>query len=237
MTNLFYSIKIYIKGLNSDIDEMISIINKFNTMDANKQILLYNFSKSFMYVFLKTNKKISKGNDPLLNDIIFYISETSKHLNQNEIKQSITVESFNQTNIEDCLNTIRNLPEKYKIDSEKINNFLDWNEFDDLDDNELLDIFKDLPESNPTENSNSYCSSLIGVQELEEELQKLSKYSNVRNQLNMTFNSRRVFPIHYIFEMDCGMGVTTILSAFTENLHKLNLIKNNTFIEIKNNIS
>ncbi|MBU7007152.1 AAA family ATPase [Phosphitispora fastidiosa] len=103
---------------------------------------------------------------------------------------------------------------------------------------DLSDIFDGLDEpdektNQKTENTRKplHLDSLIGVKDFKKEIAAIQKFSILNNKLKNQQKKKRVFPIHYIFTIGTGMGLTTMLKILAANLHHFGLAKNSNFIE------
>ncbi|MFZ5353835.1 MAG: AAA family ATPase [Bacillota bacterium] len=76
-----------------------------------------------------------------------------------------------------------------------------------------------------------YTDELIGLHEYKKELMLISRYAATVKKLRVNSESKRLFPWHYIFGIESGMGQTTILHHFAKTLKKMGLISKSNVIE------
>lgn len=99
------------------------------------------------------------------------------------------------------------------------------------------DFISFLDEDNETDESiaNLY-KYLVGVKQFKREIEAISRFAKLNFYLEKS-STERTFPFHYIFTIEPGMGVTTILETFAEVLYKLKLLKSKKVIEYNGNLT
>ncbi|MFZ5353310.1 MAG: AAA family ATPase [Bacillota bacterium] len=78
---------------------------------------------------------------------------------------------------------------------------------------------------------------LVGMAELKKEILLFKQYSKKSRQLLWGSLNKRVFPYHYFFNIETGMGLSTALRAFLNALNKEGLIRGKEVMEFSGKLT
>ncbi|MBC2581756.1 AAA family ATPase [Clostridium sp. DJ247] len=79
--------------------------------------------------------------------------------------------------------------------------------------------------------------STVGLDEFKNEMKAIARFADYSKRIKKEFNTKVMFPYHYVFTIDPGMGITSILKLMAEYLNKLDIINSSSVIEYKRTIT
>lgn len=221
-----YNFKLYEHG-----KEIEDCAHKFNLENEENVIFPYDVDNNKLSCFIRVNKNtdntiiINKFKE-LLCDNGFQWIKTNDN-----VKPEKRVKTFMVTRIErdvclDMLKEISNIEgsllniEDYKkfLSSEK--NYFNEVEDSEFSFNEAFSIFK----------------GIVGLDEFKKEMKAIAKFADYNRKIKKELNTKVTFPYHYVFTIDEGMGLTSILNLMGEYLNKLGIISAPNVIEYKESI-
>jgi SpoVK/Ycf46/Vps4 family AAA+-type ATPase len=214
--------------LGDYVDEIGASAHRFNLENVENSVFPYDTDNNKLSCFIRVNKNtdntivINKFKELLCDNKLewFGISEN--------VELEKRVKTFMITRIErdvclDMLKEIINLKSPL-LNLEDYRKFLisEENTCSDGKDsalsiNEAFLIFKNL----------------TGLEDFKNEMKAIARFADYSKRIKKEFNTKVMFPYHYVFTIDEGMGITTILKLMAEYLNKLDIINSPNVMEYK----
>lgn len=79
----------------------------------------------------------------------------------------------------------------------------------------------------------SIFKDIVGLEEFKNEMKAIARFADYSRKIKNEFNTKVMFPYHYVFTIDEGMGITSILKLMAEYLNKLGILNSSSVIEYK----
>ncbi len=233
---LYYEVVLEISLLPSDyqfklsdhVKEIGDCAHKFNLENEENSIFPYDIDNNKLSCFIRVNKNANNiiminNFKKLLYDNRFEWFKTNDNV---EIEKRVKTSMVTRIERDVCLDMLKEISniEVSLLNIEDYERFLnsEKSSFNEADDstfnlNEAFSIFK----------------SIVGLDEFKKEMKAISKFADYSRKIKKEFNTKVTFPYHYVFTIDEGMGITSILNLMAEYLNKLGIISSPNAIEYK----
>lgn len=213
--------------LGEHVNEIGDCAHRFNLEKVDNWVFPYDIDNNKLSCFIRVNK--NTDNTIIINRFKELLCDDSfEGFGINEkVELDKRVNTFMITRIErevclDMLKEISNINSPL-INIEDYNKFLSsekssYNEEDsEFNLNEAFSIFKNI----------------VGLDEFKNEMKAIARFADYSKRIKKELNTKVTFPYHYVFTIDQGMGITTILKLMAEYLNKLDIVSSSSVIEYK----
>lgn len=100
--------------------------------------------------------------------------------------------------------------------------------------NYLTGIFDNIEEKTLRDNKRLNLNHLVGLNQFKKAMESIARMSEYRRSKT---NKEKFFPYHFIFTIEEGMGLTTVIKSFTNQLYDWAIIEKDNYIEYKGSLS
>lgn len=218
--------------LGEHVNEIGDCAHIFNLQKDENMIFPYDIDNNKLSCFIRVNKNtdntiIINRFKELLCDNRFEWFEINENV---ELEKNVKTFMIARIEREVCLDMLKEISdikspllniEDYKkfLNSEK--GSCNEDEYSASNLNEAFSIFKNI----------------VGLDEFKNEMKAIARFADYSKRIKKELNTKVVFPYHYVFTIDQGMGITTILKLMAEYLNKLDIISSSSVIEYKRSIT
>ncbi|MBV7272101.1 AAA family ATPase [Clostridium sp. PL3] len=214
--------------LSDHVKEIGDCAHKFNLENEENSIFPYDIDNNKLGCFIRVNR--NTNNIIMINNFkkLLYDnrSEWFKTNDNVEIEKRVKTSMVTRIERDVCLDMLKEISniEGSLLNIEDYKRFLssEKSSFNEADDstfnlNEAFSIFK----------------GIVGLEEFKKEMKAISKFADYSRKIKKEFNTKVTFPYHYVFTIDEGMGITSILNLMAEYFNKLGIISSPNAIEYK----
>ncbi|KZL91985.1 AAA family ATPase [Clostridium magnum] len=202
--------------------------HKFNLENEDNSVFPYDIDNNKLSCFLRVNKNtdntiVVESFKKLLCDNRFEWFRANENI---ELEKRVETLMISRIEREVCVYMLKEISDIKSplLNVEDYEKFLNsekscCNEEEDskLNLNGAFSIFKDI----------------VGLQEFKNEMKAIARFADYSRKIKNEFNTKVMFPYHYVFTIDEGMGITSILKLMAEYLNKLGILNSSSVIEYK----